>query len=373
MRADGCPTVRTPCRSSPTSPSAPCATSSRCAACAFSRADIASQIAVVEAQLADPNLWFKDPAGAQRLSRQHHELTGRHSLLGDLDELAELEAIAAADPSLIDELALLVAAAADRIDELVPRRAATPYDDHDAVLTVTAGAGGNEAQWFCDRLSTMYSAWGQKAGYEVDVDTDEAPGGLRCASITLRGVGAYGRVRVEAGVHRLSRVSDFDSAGRRHTSFAAVEVLPVLQDDEVELAVVDVRVDTFRGSGPGGQHRNVTDSAVRVTHLPSGLTASVTSGRSQADNRRAAMEVLRGRLADRMLADRQADLDAARGQRPDASFGGRIRSYVMSPYTLVVDHRSNYRRGDVDAVLAGDLDDFLDAEHARRAQDAPGA
>ena len=313
--------------------------------------------------------FWKDQRRAARTSAEHARLTG---LMSEADELqraaAELCELTELDSGDLDrELAELAVELADRTGRLESALAPRGrYEHADATLVISAGAGGTEAHWWTEQLTGMYTAWARASGYELDAELDEGPlAGLRSATLTVRGAGAYRRLSAEAGVHRLSRVSDFDPSGRRHTSFARVEVLPIVDDTDVELSDSDLRFDYYRGSGPGGQHRNKTDSAVRVTHLPSGLVATCAAGRSQHQNKEQAVEVLRGRLAHAAETRRAAELAAQRGELPDAGFGQRIRSYVLTPYTLVTDHRTGLKTPDSAGVLAGDLDALIDAELAR--------
>ena len=235
-------------------------------------------------------------------------------------------------------------------------------DYRNAIVTIHPGAGGTESQDWAEMLLRTYLRWAERREFTCDV-IDYQPGdeaGIKAATMTVTGNYAYGLLLAEAGVHRLVRISPFDQAARRHTSFASVFVWPELPDDvEVEIEDKDLRIDTYRSSGAGGQHVNVTDSAVRITHLPTKIVVSCQNERSQHRNRDAAMKVLRARLYDRKLKEQQERLDKLGGEKKDIAFGSQIRSYVLHPYQMVKDHRTKLEVGDVDRVLAGDLDPFI--------------
>jgi peptide chain release factor 2 len=249
------------------------------------------------------------------------------------------------------------------------------YDDNDAVASLHAGAGGTESQDWAEMLLRMYLRWAEREGLDVELDEvtpgDEA--GLKSATFILKGRNAYGLLSAERGVHRLVRISPYDASRRRHTSFASLDAIPLLPDDEeVELDPKDLRIDTYRSSGAGGQHVNVTDSAVRITHLPTGITAACQNERSQMQNRAVAMRILKARLAERARREQEEKIEHLRGERRDIDFGSQIRSYVLHPYRLVKDHRTGVEVGNVDAVLDGDLGRFIEAELRRRASAAVG-
>jgi peptide chain release factor 2 len=244
------------------------------------------------------------------------------------------------------------------------------HDRKDAIVTIHPGAGGTESQDWAEMLLRMYLRWAERRGLKTDV-VDLQPGeegGIKGATVEVRGDYAYGLLLAEAGVHRLVRISPFDQAARRHTSFASVYVWPELPDDvDVEIDEKDIRIDTFRSSGRGGQHVNVTDSAVRITHLPTGIVTQCQNERSQHRNRDAAMRVLKARLFDLRMKEQQARLDQLGGEKKDIAFGSQIRSYVLHPYQLVKDHRTKEGRGDVDRVLDGDIDPFIKTYLMRKA------
>jgi peptide chain release factor 2 len=235
-------------------------------------------------------------------------------------------------------------------------------DAKNAIVTIHPGAGGTESQDWAEMLLRAYLRWTERRGFKREM-MDYQPGdeaGIKSATFTVMGDYAYGLLSAEAGVHRLVRISPFDQAARRHTSFASVYVWPELGDDiEVEIEEKDLRIDTFRSSGAGGQHVNVTDSAVRLTHLPTGIVVSCQNERSQHKNRASAMKVLKARLYDMKLKEQQAKLDQIGGEKKDIAFGSQIRSYVLHPYQMVKDHRTKFQVGDVNRVLDGDFDEFI--------------
>jgi len=244
------------------------------------------------------------------------------------------------------------------------------HDQKNAIVTIHPGAGGTESQDWAEMLLRMYLRWAERRGFKREVmeavEGDEA--GLKSATVTISGDYAFGLMSAEAGVHRLVRISPFDQAARRHTSFASVYVWPELPDDvEVEIDEKDLRVDTYRSSGCGGQHLNVTDSAIRITHLPTGIVVTCQNERSQGRNRDSAMRVLRARLYDLKIKEQQARLDQLGGEKKDIAFGSQIRSYVLHPYQLVKDHRTKEEVGDVNRVLDGDIDVFVKAFLKRKA------
>jgi peptide chain release factor 2 len=245
------------------------------------------------------------------------------------------------------------------------------YDDGDAVAEIHAGAGGTDAQDWAEMMLRMYTRWAERRGFDIEVE-EATPGqeaGLLSATFLVKGRYAFGMLAAERGVHRLVRISPFDAQHRRQTSFASLDVVPFLEDvsGEVEIDEKDLRIDTYRSSGAGGQHVNKTDSAVRLTHLPTGIVVTCQNQRSQTQNKAKAMQVLGAKLAERQRAEHQATLDELSGDRTDNAWGNQIRSYVLAPYQLVKDLRTNEETGNVEAVLDGDLDDFMEAELRRQA------
>jgi peptide chain release factor 2 len=243
-------------------------------------------------------------------------------------------------------------------------------DRKNAIITIHPGAGGTESQDWAEMLVRMFLRWIERRGFKREV-VDLQPGdeaGIKSATMLVQGDYAYGLLAAEAGVHRLVRISPFDQAARRHTSFASLYVWPELPDDiDIDIPDKDMRIDTFRSSGAGGQHVNVTDSAIRITHLPTGIVVSCQNERSQHKNRASAMKVLKSRLYDLRLKEQQAKMDQIGGEKKDIAFGSQIRSYVLHPYQMVKDHRTKYQTGDVTRVLDGDLDDFIKAYLMKKA------
>jgi peptide chain release factor 2 len=343
----------------------------------------------LERELGEPGVW-DDPARGQRLTTQLARLNDvleRFDLLQKhLDDVRVMDELLASDtdPELTGELQSKLPALESDLDRVeLASLLSGEYDANDAVASLHAGAGGIDSQDWAEMLLRMYLRWAEREGLEAELDevlpAEEA--GIKSATFTLKGPNAYGLLSAERGVHRLVRLSPFDQAHRRHTSFASLDVIPLLEEEDVEDIEIDpkdLRIDTYRSSSAGGQHVNVTDSAVRITHIPTGITAACQNERSQIQNRAVAMRILKARLADRMRQERQAKLENIRGERRDIEFGSQIRSYVLHPYRLVKDHRTNLEVGNVDAVLAGDLDRFIEAElrrratNGRRASDAQG-
>jgi peptide chain release factor 2 len=250
------------------------------------------------------------------------------------------------------------------------------HDRANAIVTIHPGAGGTESQDWAGMLLRMYLKWAERRGLRREV-IDYQPGedtGVKSVTFTLSGDYAYGLMTAEAGVHRLVRISPFDQAARRHTSFASVFVWPELPDDvDIEIEEKDLRIDTYRSSGAGGQHVNVTDSAVRITHLPTGIVVSCQNERSQHKNRSRAMKVLRARLFDQRMKEQQARLEQIGGEKRDIAFGSQIRSYVLQPYQMIKDHRTKLEVGDVNRVLDGDLDNFIKTYLMQKASGTLGA
>jgi len=301
----------------------------------------------------------------ERLSRQ----------LSDLETLNGL-ALEEDDDASATEVGQGLAALAKEVEDLeVLALLGGEHDDRDAIATIHPGAGGTESQDWAEMLWRMVTRWAERRGFKVTVNDyqegDEA--GIKSVTMTVEGPRAYGLLSAEAGTHRLVRISPFDQARRRHTSFAALDVIPVLEDEDApEIDESDLRIDIYRSSGPGGQGVNTTDSAVRITHLPTGIVVAVQNERSQLANKTIALKILAARLAERARKEREQQLAALRGERGEIAFGNQIRSYVLHPYQMVKDHRSGVETGNVQAVLDGDLDQFVAAELRRRAADRSG-
>ncbi|MCL6448705.1 MAG: peptide chain release factor 2 [Armatimonadetes bacterium] len=328
------------------------------------------EIARLEEQMLQPGFW-NDQEKAQQITQ---ELAGLKETVEAFQKLARSH----------EDLAVLLALGEEEDDPEIAREAAGelktlrsrveqmelqvflngPYDQEAAILSLHAGAGGTEAQDWVQMLLRMYNRWAEDKGYKVEI-VDLLPGdeaGIKSATLMVTGKWAYGYLRAEKGVHRLVRISPFDAGGRRHTSFASVDVLPQVENDlEVEINPEDLRIDTFRSSGAGGQHVNKTDSAVRITHLPTGIVVQCQSERSQISNRNTAMKILKAKLLDLELKKKEAELAALRGEQTEIAWGSQIRSYVFHPYSLVKDHRTGVETGNVEAVMDGEIDLFISA------------
>ena len=239
-----------------------------------------------------------------------------------------------------------------------------PYDKNNAILTLHAGAGGTEAQDWTEMLLRMYTRWAERRGYGVKIldmlDGDDA--GIKSVSFLVEGVNAYGYAKCEKGIHRLVRISPFDASGRRHTSFASLDVMPEFNDDiEINIRPEDLRIDTYRSSGAGGQHVNKTDSAIRITHLPTGIVVSCQTERSQFQNKDTAMKMLKSKLLEIAEREKMDKIDDIRGEVKDIGWGSQIRSYVFHPYSMVKDHRTSYETGNTTAVMDGEIDEFINS------------
>jgi peptide chain release factor 2 len=323
----------------------------------------------LEEQASAPHLW-DDPATAQqitsRLSHIQSEINRVERLRSRLDDAGVLLELAHAegDADTAAEAGAEAVVLRKAIDELEIRTLLSgEYDSREALVTIRSGAGGVDAADFAEMLLRMYLRWAERHGYSTDVyDTSYAEeAGLKSATFAVKVPYAYGTLSVESGTHRLVRISPFDNQGRRQTSFAAVEVVPVVeQTDEIEIADDDIRVDVYRSSGPGGQGVNTTDSAVRLTHLPTGIVVSCQNERSQLQNKATAMGVLKAKLLDRKRAEEAAKMDALRGDVA-GSWGDQMRSYVLHPYQMVKDLRTEYETGNPTAVFDGEIDSFIEA------------
>jgi peptide chain release factor 2 len=307
-----------------------------------------------------------------RTSRRLNDFRSLESDVEDLDGLAEM---AAEDASLQAEVDEQIVSVEDRLAALEEQRLFSgPYDAGDALVTVNAGAGGTDAQDWAEMVLRMLMRWAESRGFGVEL-LEASPGeeaGIKSATFRASGENAYGLFGAERGVHRLVRLSPFDSAHRRQTSFAGVEVAPVVSDSgAVEINDDDLQVDTYRASGAGGQHVNKTDSAVRITHRPTGIVVQCQNERSQSSNRATAMAMLTAKLLERKERERQEEIAREKGEAQDVNFGSQIRSYVLHPYQMVKDHRTGYEMGDVQRVLDGDLDGFVRAYLLSAAAAAP--
>ena len=329
-----------------------------------------SELAELTEQSADPDLW-NDPAAAQATLRRADELReeigawrdleARANALAEIAELAETDA-AEGDGLEADLQRDLEALTADWNRMEGQLLMSEPYDARPAIVSVHAGAGGTESQDWAEMLLRMYLRWAERNRLKTEIldQTEGEEAGLKSVTFAVDGRWAYGRLKSERGVHRLVRISPFDSQKRRHTSFALVEVMPEVDEAaDVEIRDDDLRVDTYRSSGAGGQHVNKTDSAVRITHLPTGIVVTCQNERSQIQNRERAMAVLRAKLVERQQEERESELARLRGEHVEAGWGNQIRSYVLQPYTMVKDLRTGVETSNPTAVLDGDLDAFM--------------
>jgi peptide chain release factor 2 len=315
-----------------------------------------------------PGFW-DDSERAARVSAEHARVSRRletfQALQRDVEDLDGLVEMAAEDDSLQDEIAEQFVGVEERLAALEEQRLfAGPYDAGDALVSVNAGAGGTDAQDWAEMVLRMEMRWAESRGFAVELLEASAgeEAGIKSATFRAAGENAYGLFGAERGVHRLVRLSPFDSAHRRQTSFAGLEVAPVVAETgEIEIAEDDLQVDTYRASGAGGQHVNKTDSAVRITHRPSGIVVQCQNERSQSSNRATAMAMLRAKLLERSERERQEEIAREKGEAQDVNFGSQIRSYVLHPYTLVKDHRTGEEMGDVQRALDGALDGFVRA------------
>jgi peptide chain release factor 2 len=325
-------------------------------------------VAALESEMGAPGFW-DDSERAAAVSGEHSRASRRleafAALSSDVEDLDALVEMAAEEESLQAEVEEQIASVEGRLAELEEQRLFSgKYDSGDALVTVNAGAGGTDAQDWAEMVLRMEMRWAESRGFSVELLEVSAgeEAGIKSATFRASGENAYGLFGAERGVHRLVRLSPFDSAHRRQTSFAGVEVAPVVQDTgEVEINEDDLQVDTYRASGAGGQHVNKTDSAVRITHRPSGIVVQCQNERSQSSNRATAMAMLRAKLLEQRERERQAEIAREKGEVQDVNFGSQIRSYVLHPYTMVKDHRTGIEMGDVQRVLEGDLDGFVRA------------
>jgi peptide chain release factor 2 len=301
----------------------------------------------------------------RRFASLRDQVEGWESLRQRAIDLRELLELTSEDDEMQDELKQEAEQIVREVDRMELQLVLSgPYDDHDALLAIHAGTGGVEAQDWAEMLMRMYLRWADKQGFGARV-LDIAEGeeaGIKSATIEIRGPYAYGYAKGEAGTHRLVRLSPFDAAHRRHTSFALVEVLPEVDDaPEIQIRDEDLRVDTYRASGAGGQHVNKTDSAVRITHLPTGIVVTCQNERSQLQNRETAMKFLRAKLIEQALRAREEEQAKIKGEHFASGWGYRIRSYVLQPYTMVTDHRTEFSTSNAQAVLEGDLSELIEA------------
>ncbi|PLT32596.1 peptide chain release factor 2 [Bacillus sp. V5-8f] len=329
-----------------------------------------ARIAELENIMTDPDFW-NDQQKAQTVISEANALKDQVNQLSELNEtfenldltyeLVKEESDAELQAELEEEITQLAQKMNDFELQLL---LSEEYDKNNAILELHPGAGGTESQDWGSMLLRMYTRWAEKKGFKVET-MDYLPGdeaGIKSVTLLIKGHNAYGYLKAEKGVHRLVRISPFDSSGRRHTSFVSCEVMPEFNDDiEIEIRTEDLKVDTYRASGAGGQHINTTDSAVRITHIPTGVVVTCQSERSQIKNRAQAMNMLKAKLYQREIEQQQAELDEIRGEQKEIGWGSQIRSYVFHPYSMVKDHRTSTETGNVQAVMDGDIDQFVDA------------
>ena len=328
-----------------------------------------NKVAELEAEQNADGFW-NDVQNAQKVSKEISQIKAKlerfEKLLGELDDAVEIVDIVELEASEEEDLALqkTVERLQGQVEKLTLETLLSgKYDGLNAILTLHAGAGGTEAQDWCDMLYRMYSRYVERTGWKlVELDFlagDEA--GIKSVTFRVEGDNAYGYLKAEKGVHRLVRISPFDSQARRHTSFASLEVMPeIIDDGEIEIRPEDLKVDTYRSSGAGGQHVNKTESAIRITHLPTGIIVACQNERSQIQNREVAMQMLRSKLIEKKEREREEEAAAISGKLKKIEWGSQIRSYVFCPYTMVKDHRTGYETGNVQGVMDGDLDAFID-------------
>ncbi len=330
--------------------------------------NLKNELLSLKQQADSPDFWSNTEEANKtyaKIKSIEKKLEKFYSLKSELENLTEMNSllISDTDEELGNEVLNNTAFFEKQLDELeIQTLFSGKFDSNNAILTLHPGAGGTESQDWVQMLYRMYSRWANSNGFNVKeldyIDGDEA--GIKSVTFLVSGENAYGYLKSEMGVHRLVRISPFDSGGRRHTSFASVEVLPEIKDDiEIEINPDDLRIDTYRASGAGGQHINKTDSAVRITHLPTNIVVSCQSERSQTMNKETAMKMLKSKLLDLKEKENKEKIDDLKGIQRDIAWGSQIRSYVFCPYTLVKDHRTNYEVGNVNAVMDGDITDFM--------------
>jgi peptide chain release factor 2 len=332
--------------------------------------DARKRLAELDAEASDPDLW-NDQEKARKVTTEQSRVRADVELVDMLDErIADAETLfdlgrEEGDDSVEDEIADVITKVSSELDQLELRALYTgEHDERDAICEIHSGAGGTDAQDWAEMLLRMYSRWAQARGFEFEVDEvqEGQEAGLTSATFIVKGRYAYGLLSGERGVHRLIRISPFDANARRQTAFASLDCVPALeQAEEPDIDPGDLRIDTYRSSGAGGQHVNVTDSAVRITHLPTGIVVSCQNERSQLQNRAKAMQILAARLAERQREERRKEMEALSGEKRDVAFGSQIRTYTLAPYQLVKDERTRQETGNVQAVLDGDLDAFIEA------------
>ena len=338
-----------------------------------------AELEELKEQAAAPDLW-DDQDRALEITRKLSRFEGTIGRVTGLDERLD-DAVVLLDLAAEEDDAATAAEVIQELQSLDSEMAVLEretlyfgeYDDHTAILSINAGAGGVDAQDWAEMMLRMYTRYLERSGYSFEI-ADISQGeeaGIKSATLTVKGDFAYGNLEGERGVHRLVRISPFDAASRRHTSFAGVDVVPEVETSEVEIDAEDLRIDTYRAQGAGGQHVNTSDSAVRITHVPTGIVVSCQAERSQLQNKNRAMQILASRLAEHARLEQQKEIDAIRGEQNEAAWGRQIRSYVLQPYQMIKDLRTETEVGNVQSVLDGDIDVFVEAYlQWRRAQAA---
>lgn len=343
----------------------------------FDRDRLTSRLSEIEEEISRPGFW-DDPEEAQKVMKEKKSVEDSLDTLKSLGlRLDDLEVlIEMADEEEDEEIASeaeneFAKLSADLDDLRIRTLLDGKYDHNNAIISVHAGSGGTDAQDWAEMLFRMYTRWCEKKGYRsklVDMQED-TEGGIKSATLLVEGDNAYGYLKNEKGVHRLVRISPFDSSGRRHTSFASLDVVPEIDDDtDVEINPDDLRIDTFRSSGAGGQHVNKTDSAIRITHLPTNIVVTCQNERSQHQNKETAMKLLRSKLIELKEQEKKESLDELKGDYSQITWGSQIRSYVFHPYTMVKDHRTGAEVGNVEAVMDGDIDYFINEKLKQKEQ-----
>lgn len=328
------------------------------------------RIAEIDEIISAPDFW-NNPEGGQAIMQEKKRLESKvdkyNALAGKMEDLEVMIELAKEEPDadLEQDIVDTLAEITKELDAFELETILNgDYDDNNAILSIHPGAGGTESQDWAEMLYRMYVRWAERHGYKVEVldylDGDEA--GIKSVTMLIEGENAYGYLKSEKGVHRMVRISPFDASGRRHTSFTAVEVMPEVENDTtIEINDKDLKVDTYRSSGAGGQHVNKTESAVRITHIPTGIVVQCQNERSQIQNRATAMKMLTSRLVEEKIKQQEAEIARLQGEQQDIGWGSQIRSYVFHPYTLVKDHRTNFEKGNVGAVMDGEIDEFINA------------
>lgn len=336
----------------------------------FDTTGIESRINEIDQLMLNPEIW-NDQEKTQILLKESKYLKGKKERYDKLD--SDIDSIAVAcelleiedDAQMADQTDSLFDTVIEEIEEFRLETLLTgEYDKNNAMLSIHAGSGGLDAQDWAQMLLRMYTRWAEKKGFDVTILDliRDSESGVKTVTLNIKGVNAYGFLKSEKGVHRLVRISPFDSSGKRHTSFSSIDVMPEIEDDiSVEINPNDLRIDTFRASGAGGQHVNMTDSAVRITHLPTGLVTSCQNERSQHANKATAMKMLIGKLIELKEKEQKERIDDLKGDYSQITWGSQIRSYVFNPYNLVKDHRTNEETGNVQAVMDGSIDMFINA------------